>query len=38
VADILGVSQPTVSRHVRRGQQKMMDMVFDDGSKADPDG
>jgi predicted DNA binding protein len=30
VADLLGVSQPTVNRHLRRGERKLLELVFDD--------
>ncbi len=29
VADLLGVSQPTVNRHIRNGERKLFDIVFD---------
>jgi len=31
VAEMLGVSQPTVSRHIRSSQQTLFSMLFDDG-------
>ncbi|WP_135805702.1 PAS domain S-box protein [Halorussus marinus] len=30
VAEMLGVSQPTVNRHLRRGERKLLAMVFDE--------
>ena len=36
VADILGVSQPTVSRHLRKGERKLFDVVFEGDSGAAP--
>jgi len=30
VAEMLGVSQPTVNRHLRRGERKLLEMVFDE--------
>lgn len=30
VADMLGVSQPTVNRHLRSGERKLLEMVFED--------
>lgn len=30
VAEILGVSQPTVNRHLRSGERKLLEMVFED--------
>jgi predicted DNA binding protein len=30
VADSLGVSQPTFSRHIRLAQQKLFELLFDD--------
>ena len=29
VAELLGVSQPTVNRHVRNGERKLFAMVFE---------
>jgi len=34
VADIMDVSQPTVSRHIRAGERKLFSMVFDDPDPA----
>lgn len=31
IADILGVSQPTVSRHVRAGERALFSMLFEEG-------
>lgn len=31
IADMLGVSQPTVSRHIRSGQESLFSMLFGDG-------
>ncbi|MBX0293889.1 bacterio-opsin activator domain-containing protein [Haloarcula nitratireducens] len=30
IAEILGISQPTVSRHIRKGEGKLFDIVFGD--------
>jgi PAS domain S-box-containing protein len=31
IADMLGVSQPTISRHIRSGEQTLFSMLLDDG-------
>jgi predicted DNA binding protein len=35
VAEMLGVSQPTVNRHLRRGERKLLEMVFDERAGED---
>lgn len=35
VADVVGVSQPTVSRHLRVSERKLLSLLFDDGESSD---
>ncbi|WP_135302574.1 bacterio-opsin activator domain-containing protein [Haloarcula amylovorans] len=37
IAEILGISQPTVSRHIRKGERKLFDIVFGEQSATGPE-
>ncbi|WP_458208177.1 PAS domain S-box protein [Haladaptatus sp. NG-SE-30] len=37
VAEILDVSQPTVNRHLRKGERKLFDLVFEDEPGMEPE-
>jgi len=37
IAEMLGVSQPTVNRHLRRGQQRVMCQLFERRTAAEPE-